>query len=117
MNCWRGWRYFPGPAPRRDTKPLAKALLKKITARSAEVIHAPVERLRAKVDGIGRGLDQPESNCSQAAGEPGGKGARSGAKSALSSWNDVIEYCRTRDGVCRQGAVFACCFLDKAQTN
>src|SRR5690348_17925519 len=36
--------------PRRDTKPLAKALLKKFGS-FAEVVHAPVARLR-EVDGI-----------------------------------------------------------------
>jgi len=41
---------FPA-LPRRDTKPLAKALLKKFGS-FAEVIHAPVARLR-EVDGIG----------------------------------------------------------------
>src|SRR5437763_13882395 len=37
--------------PRRDTKPLAKALLKEFGS-FAEVVHAPVARLR-DVDGIG----------------------------------------------------------------
>src|SRR3979411_359365 len=41
---------FPA-RPRRDTKPLAKALLKKFGS-FAEVIHAPVARLR-EVEGIG----------------------------------------------------------------
>src|SRR6476620_12690990 len=37
--------------PRRDTKPLAKSLLKEFGS-FAEVIHAPVARLR-EIDGIG----------------------------------------------------------------
>src|ERR687888_610574 len=41
---------FPA-LPRRDTKPLAKALLKKFGS-FAEVLHAPVARLR-EVEGIG----------------------------------------------------------------
>src|SRR3954449_9896200 len=41
---------FPA-LPRRDTKPLAKLLLKKFGS-FAEVIHAPVARLR-EVEGIG----------------------------------------------------------------
>ena len=41
---------FPA-LPRRDTKPLAKALLKTFGS-FAEVIHAPVARLR-EIDGIG----------------------------------------------------------------
>src|SRR5438105_11858005 len=41
---------FPA-LPRRDTKPLAKALLKRFGS-FAEVLHAPVARLR-EVEGIG----------------------------------------------------------------
>src|SRR4029077_4977795 len=41
---------FPA-LPRRDTKPLAKSLLKKFGS-FAEVVHAPVARLR-EIDGIG----------------------------------------------------------------
>lgn len=41
---------FPA-LPRRDTKPLAKTLIK-IFGSFAEVIHAPVARLR-EIDGIG----------------------------------------------------------------
>ena len=44
---------FPA-LPRRDTKPLAKALLNKFGS-FAEVIHAPVARLR-EVDGVGEEL-------------------------------------------------------------
>jgi DNA repair protein RadC len=43
--------------PRRDTKPLAKALLKKFGS-FAEVIHAPEARLR-EVDGIKDAFCQP----------------------------------------------------------
>ena len=48
---------FPA-LPRRDTKPLAKALLKKFGS-FAEVLHAPVARLR-EVEGIGEASNQPD---------------------------------------------------------
>ena len=67
---------FPA-LPRRDTKPLAKALLKKFGS-FAEVIHAPVARLR-EVEGIG------EASINQikllAAAAAGWQRARSGARS------------------------------------
>ena len=67
---------IPG-VPRRDTKPLAKALLKKFGS-FAEVIHAPVARLR-EVEGIG------EASINQikllAAAATGWRRARSSARS------------------------------------
>ena len=68
---------FPA-LPRRDTKPLAKALLKTFGS-FAEVIHAPVARLR-EVDGIG------EASINQlkliaAAAQPGRQGRDQAAAS------------------------------------
>src|SRR5260221_10525528 len=81
---------FPA-LPRRDTKPLAKALLKKFGS-FAEVIHAPVARLR-EVDGIGEAsINQIKLLAAAASRVAKGEIKR---KIALSSWNDVIEYCRT----------------------
>ena len=81
---------FPA-LPRRDTKPLAKALLK-IFGSFAEVIHAPVARLR-EVDGIGEAsINQIKLLAAAASRVAKGEIKR---KIALSSWNDVIEYCRT----------------------
>src|ERR1044072_6720194 len=81
---------FPA-LPRRDTKPLAKALLKKFGS-FAEVIHAPGGRLR-EVDGIGEG-SITHSKLLPAAASRVAKGEIK-RKIALSSWNDVIEYCRS----------------------
>ena len=81
---------FPA-LPRRDTKPLAKALLKQFGS-FAEVIHAPVARLR-EVDGVGEAsINQIKLLAAAASRVAKGEIKR---KIALSSWNDVIEYCRT----------------------
>ena len=81
---------FPA-LPRRDTKPLAKALLKTFGS-FAEVIHAPVARLR-EVEGIGEAsINQIKLLAAAASRVAKGEIKR---KIALSSWNDVIEYCRT----------------------
>ena len=80
---------FPA-LPRRDTKPLAKALLNKFGS-FAEVIHAPVARLR-EVDGVGEAsINQIKLLAAAAHRVAKGEIRR---KIALSSWNDVIEYCR-----------------------
>src|ERR1700754_2584629 len=77
--------------PRRDTKPLAKALLKKFGS-FAEVIHAPVARLH-EVEGIGEAsINQIKLLAAAASRVAKGEIKRS---IALSSWNDVIDYCRT----------------------
>lgn len=77
--------------PRRDTKPLAKSLLKKFGS-FAEVIHAPVTRLR-EIDGIGDASINQLKLIAAAAGRIAkGEIKRS---IALSSWNNVIDYCRT----------------------
>ena len=81
---------FPA-LPRRDTKPLAKALLKTFGS-FAEVIHAPVARLR-EIDGIGEAsINQIKLLAAAANRVAKGEIRR---KVALSSWNDVIDYCRT----------------------
>ncbi len=81
---------FPA-LPRRDTKPLAKALLKEFGS-FAEVVHAPVARLR-EVDGIGEAsINQIKLLAAAASRVAKGEIKR---KLALSSWNDVIEYCRS----------------------
>ncbi len=77
--------------PRRDTKPLAKTLLKTFGS-FAEVVHAPVARLR-EVDGIGEAsINQLKLIAAAAHRIAKGEIKRS---IALSSWNDVIDYCRT----------------------
>ena len=76
--------------PRRDTKPLAKELLKKFGS-FTEVIHAPAARLR-EVKGI------KDASISQlkllAAASSRAARREIERKVALSSWNDVIDYCR-----------------------
>lgn len=81
---------FPA-LPRRDTKPLAKALLKKFGS-FAEVVHAPEARLR-EVDGIkDASITQLKLIAAAAHRIAKGEIRRS---IALSSWSDVIDYCRT----------------------
>ena len=77
--------------PRQDTKPIAKDLLKKFGS-FAEVLHAPEARLR-EVEGIGdASIVQIKLLAAAAHRLAKGEIKRS---VALSSWNDVIDYCRT----------------------
>jgi DNA repair protein RadC len=81
---------FPA-LPRRDTKPLAKSLLKKFGS-FAEVIHAPEGRLR-EVDGIkDASIHQLKLIAAAASRIAKGEIKRS---IALSSWDEVIGYCRS----------------------
>jgi DNA repair protein RadC len=77
--------------PRRDTKPLAKALIKKFGS-FAEVVHAPVARLR-EVEGVKDASINQIKLLAAAAGRIAKGEIRRNI--ALSSWNDVIDYCRT----------------------
>jgi DNA repair protein RadC len=62
---------FPA-LPRRDTKPLAKALIKTFGS-FAEVVHAPVPAARG--GGDGRSRDQPaQADCSRLAPRRQGRG-------------------------------------------
>ena len=98
---------FPA-LPRRDTKPLAKALLKKFGS-FAEVIHAPEARLR-EVGGIGDASIHQIKLLAAAAGRVAkGEIKRS---IALSSWNDVIGYCRSSMAFADKEQ-FRLLFLDK----
>ncbi len=94
--------------PRRDTKPLAKALLKRFGS-FAEVVHAP-ENLLREVDGIGEASITQLKLLAAAAGRIAkGEIKRS---LALSSWNDVIAYCRS-DMAFAEKEQFRILFLDK----
>jgi DNA repair protein RadC len=98
---------FPA-LPRRDTKPLAKALLKKFGS-FAEVVHAPEARLR-EVDGIKDASITQLKLIAAAAGRIAkGEIKRS---IALSSWNDVIGYCRSSMAFADKEQ-FRILFLDK----
>jgi DNA repair protein RadC len=98
---------FPA-LPRRDTKPLAKSLLKKFGS-FAEVIHASEARLR-EVDGIkDASVNQIKLIAAAAHRIAKGEIKRS---IALSSWNDVIGYCRTSMAFADKEQ-FRLLFLDK----
>jgi DNA repair protein RadC len=98
---------FPA-LPRRDTKPLAKTLLKTFGS-FAEVIHAPETRLR-EIDGIGDAAIH-QLKLIAAAAHRIAKGAIK-QRTALSSWNDVIDYCRTSMAFADKEQ-FRILFLDK----
>jgi DNA repair protein RadC len=98
---------FPA-LPRRDTKPLAKELLSKFGS-FAEVIHAPVARLR-EIDGIGdASINQLKLIAAAASRVAKGEVKR---RTALSSWNDVIDYCRSSMAFADKEQ-FRLLFLDK----
>src|SRR5258706_14367532 len=94
--------------PWRDMKPLAKSLLEKFGS-FAEVIHAPEARLR-EVKGVGdvtiNGLKLVAAAASRIA-----KGELK-ARTMLSSWADVIDYCRTSMAFADKEQ-FRILFLDK----
>ena len=94
--------------PRGDVKPLAKTLLKKFGS-FAEVIHAPDARLR-EVDGVGDATITMLKLIAAAASRIA-KGQLK-ARTLLSSWNDVIDYCRTAMAFADKEQ-FRILFLDK----
>ncbi len=94
--------------PRRDMKPLAKSLLKKFGS-FAEVIHAPETRLR-ELDGIGE-VTVTQLKLVAAAAHRIAKGELV-ARTTLSSWNQVVDYCRTTMAFADKEQ-FRILFLDK----
>jgi DNA repair protein RadC len=94
--------------PRRDTKPLAKSLLKKFGS-FAEVIHAPAARLR-EVAGVGD-VTITQLKLIAAAASRIAKGELK-ARTLLSSWANVIDYCRTSMAFADKEQ-FRLLFLDK----
>jgi DNA repair protein RadC len=94
--------------PRRDMKPLAKSLLKKFGS-FAEVIHAPEARLR-EVDGVGD-VTITQLKLIAAAASRIAKGQLK-QRTMLSSWHDVIDYCRTSMAFADKEQ-FRILFLDK----
>ena len=94
--------------PRRDTKPLAKSLLKRFGS-FAEVIHAPDARL-AEIDGMGEASINQLKLIAAAANRIA-KGELKG-RTLLSSWSDVIGYCRTSMAFADKEQ-FRILFLDK----
>lgn len=77
--------------PRRDVKPLAKALLKKFGS-FAEVVAAPRARLK-EVDGISENVAL-EFKVIEASARRFARGVVQKRRS-LGSWSEVIDYCRT----------------------
>jgi DNA repair protein RadC len=98
---------FPA-LPRRDTKPLAKSLLKKFGS-FAEVIHAPAARLR-EVSGVGD-VTITQLKLIAASASRIAKGELK-ARTLLSSWANVIDYCRTSMAFADKEQ-FRLLFLDK----
>jgi DNA repair protein RadC len=94
--------------PRRDMKPLAKALLKTFGS-FADVVHAPEARLR-EIDGVGDASITQLKLIAAAATRI----ARGELKERrrLSSWQDVIDYCRTSMAFADKEQ-FRLLFLDK----
>ena len=94
--------------PRQDTKPLAKSLLSKFGS-FAEVVHAPVARLR-EVEGIGD-ASVTRSSCSRPP-RAGSAKARSSAALSCLPGTTLIDYCRSSMAFADKEQ-FRLLFLDK----
>jgi len=94
--------------PRRDMKPVAKALLEKFGS-FAEVISAPEKRL-AEVEGIGE-ASITELKIVQAAASRLLRGQVK-KRPVLSSWSALLDYCRTAQAFADREQ-FRVLFLDK----
>lgn len=98
--------------PRRDVKPIAKALIARFGS-FAEVISAPAERL-LEVDGIGPSVIA-DLKIMEAAGRRLARGAVA-ERTLLSSWAAVIDYCRAAMAFAPREE-FRLLFLDKRIAN
>jgi DNA repair protein RadC len=94
--------------PRRDVKPLAKALIARFGS-FAEVVSAPRPRLR-EIDGLGDAAIA-EIQIVQAAANRLARGEVK-KRTALSSWSAVLDYCRTSMAFADKEQ-FRVLFLDK----
>jgi DNA repair protein RadC len=94
--------------PRRDVKPLAKALIARFGS-FAEVIAAPAPRLR-EIDGLGEAAIA-ELKIIEAAARRLARGTLRRRKQ-LSSFSDVLDYCRTTMALAEREE-FRILFLDK----
>jgi DNA repair protein RadC len=94
--------------PRGDVKPLAKTLIKKFGS-FAEAIHAPTTRL-LEIEGVGEATIT-ELKLVAAAAQRIAKGQLQ-QRTLLSSWNNVIDYCRTSMAFADKEQ-FRILFLDK----
>ena len=95
--------------PRRDVKPLAKALIAKFGS-FAEVVSAPPQRLR-EIEGLGRSRHRRNQDRA-GGGEPARARRRSKKRTVLSSWSAVLDYCRTTMAFADKEQ-FRVLFLDK----
>jgi DNA repair protein RadC len=94
--------------PRGDVKPIAKRLVARFGS-FAEVVNAPDELLH-EVEGVGqRAVD--ELKLVRAAALRVARGQVIGRK-ALSSWNEVLEYCKAAQGF-EDRETFRILFMDK----
>jgi DNA repair protein RadC len=94
--------------PRRDVKPLAKALVKRFGS-FAETISAPEARLK-EIEGVGDAVIT-EFRLIQAAAQRLARGEVA-QRTVLSSWSTVIDYCRAAMAF-EQVEQFRVLFLDK----
>ena len=94
--------------PRKDTKPIAKALLAKFGT-VAEVLSAPIERLK-EVKGIGQSV-AVDLKIIQAAGQRLAKDQIM-ERPVLSSWSELLEYCHSAMAY-EKKEQFRLLFLDK----
>lgn len=94
--------------PRRDTKPIAKALLARFGT-IAEVLSAPSERL-VEIDGVGEAVAL-DLKIMQAAGQRLTKDVIQ-EKMVLSSWSDLLAYCHAAMAY-EEKEQFRLLFLDK----
>ena len=94
--------------PRRDVKPLAKALIAKFGS-FGEVVSAPRLRL-SEIDGLGEAAIA-EIKIVQAAASRLARGAAK-KRTVLSSWSAVLDYCRTTMAFADKEQ-FRVLFLDK----
>ena len=94
--------------PRRDTKPIAKALLKRFGSFS-EVLSAPIDRLR-EVDGVGEQV-AIDLAVIFATAQRFTKGQVK-SRHVLASWSSVIDYCRSAMAFAEREE-FRVLFLDK----
>ena len=94
--------------PRRDVKPLAKALIRRFGS-FAEVVSAEPARL-AEIEGIGPGVIA-DLKLIEAAGHRLARGAIA-ERPLLSSWSAVLEYCRATMAFAAREQ-FSVLFLDR----
>jgi DNA repair protein RadC len=82
--------------PRRDTKPIAKALLKRFNGSFAEVVNAPPALLK-EVKGVGDSVVHQFRLVREAALRLAR--VELDGRDVLASWDAVLEYCRARMGL------------------